>query len=165
MLKFASLFSGCGGFDLGFIQQGFKPEAAYDCDPEAIESFKANIVGDIYNADLTGGVPNERSLYGIDTLIAGPPCQGFSTAGRRLIDDERNHLLTLTGHLARRIYPKVLVVENVAGALSGAHARYWNELDEIMRLTGYRTKTVRCQAVDHGMGQLRKRILFVIVTT
>lgn len=159
-LKFASLFSGCGGFDLGFIQNGFYPQGAYDSDPEAVENFKANISGDIYNVDLTSGVPNERSLYGIDALIAGPPCQGFSTAGKRLIDDERNHLLTLTGHLARRIYPKILVVENVAGALSGAHARYWNELDETMRLAGYRTKTIRCQAVDLGMAQLRKRILF-----
>lgn len=159
-LKFASLFSGCGGFDLGFIQQGFKSHGAYDSDPEAIENFKANIKGEIYNVDLTCGVPNERSLYGIDTLIAGPPCQGFSTAGKRLIDDERNHLLTLTGHLARRINPKVLVVENVTGALSGAHARYWNELDETMRLAGYRTKTIRCQTTDLGMAQLRKRILF-----
>ena len=159
-LKFASLFSGCGGFDLGFIQQGFQPQGAYDCDPEAVENFKANIIGDIYTVNLTSGVPNERSIYGIDALIAGPPCQGFSTVGKRLIDDNRNHLLTLTGHLAKRIYPKVLVVENVAGALSGAHARYWNELDEIMRLAGYRTKTVRCQAADLGMAQLRKRILF-----
>lgn len=159
-LKFASLFSGCGGFDLGFIQNGFRPQGAYDCDPEAVENFKANISGDIHKVDLTEGMPNERSLFGIDALIAGPPCQGFSTAGKRLIDDERNHLLTLTGHLARRISPKILVVENVAGALSGAHACYWNELDETMRLAGYRTKTVRYQAADLGMAQLRKRILF-----
>lgn len=159
-LKFASLFSGCGGFDLGFIQQGFKPQGAFDNDPEAVENYKANISGDIFNADLTTGVPNEKALYGIDALIAGPPCQGFSTAGKRLIDDERNHLLTLTGHLARRISPKVLVVENVSGALSGAHAQYWNELDEIMRLAGYRTNTVRCQTSDLGMAQIRKRILF-----
>lgn len=158
-MKFASLFSGCGGFDLGFIQQGFQSHGAYDCDPEAVDNFKANIVGKIHNVDLVGGVPSEHSLYGIDVLIAGPPCQGFSTAGKRLINDERNHLLTLTGHLARRIYPKVLVVENVAGALSGAHARYWNELDETMRTAGYRTKTVRCQTAELGMAQLRKRIL------
>jgi DNA (cytosine-5)-methyltransferase 1 len=160
MLKFASLFSGCGGFDLGFIRQGFEPRGAYDLDPEAIENFKANIVGEIYNTDLTNGVPHERSLHGIDALIAGPPCQGFSTAGKRKIDDERNHLLTLTGHLAQRIRPKVLVVENVSGALSGSHARYWNELDETMRLAGYHTTTIRCQAADLGMAQLRRRVLF-----
>ena len=159
-LKFASLFSGCGGFDLGFIQQGFQPDGAYDCDPEAVENFKANVKSNIYNTDLTDGVPNERSLIGIDAIIAGPPCQGFSTAGKRLLDDERNHLLTLTSHLALRIHPKVLVVENVAGALSGAHARYWNDMDERMRLAGYRTTTIRCQVADLGLAQLRKRILF-----
>lgn len=160
-LKFASLFSGCGGFDLGFLSQGFQSQSGYDCDPDAIENFKANIVGShICKVDLTGGIPNEGSLYGIDALIAGPPCQGFSTAGKRLVDDKRNHLLTLTGRLALRIHPKVLVVENVAGALLGPHARYWNELDEMMRLAGYRTQTVRCQTADLGMAQLRKRILF-----
>jgi DNA (cytosine-5)-methyltransferase 1 len=159
-LQFASLFSGCGGFDLGFIGEGFMSRAAYDCDPEAVESFKANIPGPVYGADLTLGVPHEDEIHGIDALIAGPPCQGFSTAGRRQIDDERNHLLTLTGRLALRISPKVLVVENVAGALSGAHARYWHELDATMRQAGYRTTTIRCQAADVGMAQLRRRILF-----
>ncbi len=159
-LTFASLFSGCGGFDLGFIQQKFRSQGAYDCDPEAIANFRSNIIGDIHNVDLTGGVPNEHSLYGIDALIAGPPCQGFSTAGRRMLDDNRNYLLTLTGHLARRIHPKVLVVENVAGALSGAHAQYMNELNDTMRLAGYHTCTISCQAAELGMAQLRKRVLF-----
>jgi DNA (cytosine-5)-methyltransferase 1 len=159
-LKFASLFSGCGGFDLGFINQGFQPLGAYDCDQEAVENYKANIKGDICKVDLTNGVPNERHLSGIDALIAGPPCQGFSTAGKRRIDDERNHLLTLTGHLAKRIHPKVLVVENVTGALSGDHARYWNELNETMQSVGYRTTTLRCQTADIGMAQSRKRVLF-----
>ena len=159
-LKFASLYSGCGGFDLGFMDEGFIPLGAYDCDPEAVENYKVNVSGDIYNVDLNDGVPNGNVLSGVDALIAGPPCQGFSTAGRRRIDDERNHLLTLTGHLAKEIYPKVLVVENVAGALSGAHARYWNELDDTMRSAGYRTTTLRCQAADIGMAQLRKRVLF-----
>lgn len=159
-LKFASLFSGCGGFDLGFINQGFRPIGAYDCDQDAVDNFKENINSEIFNVDLTNGIPNERSLSRIDALIAGPPCQGFSTAGKRRIDDERNHLLTLTGHLAKRINPKVLVVENVAGALSGEHARYWNELDETMKSAGYRTTTLRCQAADIGMAQLRKRVLF-----
>jgi DNA (cytosine-5)-methyltransferase 1 len=160
ILKFASLFSGCGGFDIGFVARGFHPQGAYDCDSDAVENFKANIDGPIYNADLTNGVPSEHRLLGIDALIAGPPCQGFSTAGKRVLDDKRNRLLTLTGHLARRIHPKVLVVENVAGTLSGAHARYLHELHAMMRLAGYRTHTIGCQAADLGMAQLRRRILF-----
>lgn len=158
--KFASLFSGCGGFDLGFVTCGFKPDGAYDCDSEAVENFKANINGPIYKTDLNCGVPSEYSLLGVDVLISGPPCQGFSTAGKRLIDDRRNHLLTLTGHLARRINPKVLVVENVAGSLCGGHARYWHELNSTMRLSGYHTNTICCEAADIGMAQLRKRVFF-----
>ena len=125
-MKFASFFSGCGGFDIGFVHRGFDPRGAYDCDPEAVQNFHSNIDSPIYHTDLTNGVPGEQRIRGIDALIAGPPCQGFSTAGKRMIDDKRNQLLTLTGHLARRIQPKVLVVENVAGALSGAHVRYFS---------------------------------------
>lgn len=158
-LKFASLFSGCGGFDLGFAARGFRSLGAYDSDEEAVENFAANIGGSVNHVDLTGGVPSEHDLIGIDALIAGPPCQGFSTAGKRLVNDERNYLLTLTGQLARRIFPKVLIVENVSGALAGEHLRYWKALDATMRLAGYRTHTIRCQAADLGMAQLRRRVL------
>lgn len=159
-MTFASLFSGCGGFDLGFAARGFHSKSAFDCDSEAVENFGANVDGPINHVDLTNGIPDEHSLFGIDALIAGPPCQGFSTVGKRLVNDERNHLLTLTGTLARRISPKVLVVENVSGALSGEHARYLKSLDATMRLAGYRTHTMRCQATDLGMAQLRRRMLF-----
>ena len=119
-----------------------------------------NVDGHVNRVDLTQGIPDEHSLFGVDALIAGPPCQGFSTAGKRLVNDQRNHLLTLTGTLARRVSPKVLVLENVSGALSGEHARYLKSLEGTMRLAGYRTHTMRCQAADLGMGQLRRRVLF-----
>lgn len=157
---FASLYSGCGGFDLGFSQRGFRPVGAYDLDAEALQNFSTNLSGPTYQADLTSELPNRRSITGLDALIAGPPCQGFSTAGKRQVDDKRNHLLTLTGTIAQTLSPKVLVVENVSGALSGEHARYMKALDESMRLAGYQTHTVRIMAADLGMAQLRKRVLF-----
>ena len=159
-MTFASLFSGCGGFDLGYASRGFRSLGAFDLDPEAVENFAANVDAPIRQADLTQGIPDEQSLFGVDALIAGPPCQGFSTAGKRRVNDKRNHLLTLTGALALRVSPKVLVVENVSGALSGEHARYLQSLDMTMRLAGYRTHTMRCQAADLGMAQLRRRVLF-----
>lgn len=158
-MTFASLFSGCGGFDLGFISRGFRSKGAFDLDPEAAENFASNISGCINEVDLTEGIPNERRLIGVDAIIAGPPCQGFSTAGKRVVNDQRNHLLTLTGTLARRVSPKVLVVENVSGALSGEHAGYLKSLDSAMRIAGYRTHTIRFQAADLGMAQLRRRVL------
>lgn len=159
-LKFASLFSGCGGFDLGFISQGFRSCGAFDCDSDALNNYSRNIDGPVKVVDLNDGIPDADSLKGIDALIAGPPCQGFSTAGKRILHDKRNHLLTLTGHLALQIKPKVLVVENVSGALFGEHAHYWMELDETMRFGGYQTHTVRWQAADFGMAQKRTRMFF-----
>lgn len=159
-MTFASLFSGCGGFDLGFCLRGFCPKGAFDCDPEAVENFSMNIDGPVNRVDLTQGLPCEQALIGVDALIAGPPCQGFSTAGKRLVNDKRNHLMTLTGTLAKRVLPKVLIVENVFGALSGEHSRYLKSLDHTMRLAGYRTHTMHCQAANLGMAQLRRRVLF-----
>jgi DNA (cytosine-5)-methyltransferase 1 len=159
-MNFASLFSGCGGFDLGFLARGFHSLGGYDSDSEAVENFEANMGSRAKRVDLTGGIPDEHSLFGIDALIAGPPCQGFSTAGKRLVNDKRNHLLKLTGTLALRISPKVLIVENVTGSLAGEHSRYWRALNAMMRLGGYRTHTIRCQAADLGMAQLRRRIFF-----
>lgn len=159
-MNFASLFSGCGGFDIGFKSQGFHSLGAYDSDPEACDNFRANVDNQIAIVDLRSGIPNEHELHGLDVLIAGPPCQGFSTAGRRNVDDERNHLVTLTSDLAIRLRPKVLVVENVPGVLAGDHSRYWNKMNATMRAAGYRTHTIRCQASDLGMAQIRKRILF-----
>ena len=159
-MNFASLFSGCGGFDLGFIAEGFNPIGAYDSDLQACNNFKSNVSELISNVDLKNGVPNEQEIYGVDILIAGPPCQGFSTAGKRILNDERNYLLTLTSELAVRISPKILVVENVPGVLAGEHAKYWTEMNNRMRLAGYRTNTIRYQTSDLGMAQLRKRVLF-----
>src|SRR5258708_37486674 len=98
-MTFASLFSGCGGFDLGFAARGFHAKGAFDCDPEAVENFAANVAGPVNRVDLTQGIPNEHSLFGVDALIAGPPCQGFSTAGKRLVNDQRNNLPTVSGTL------------------------------------------------------------------
>ena len=159
-LSFASLFSGCGGFDLGYLARGFRAKGAFDIDQDAVANYAANLGGPITLTDLTTGVPNEHRIKQVDALIAGPPCQGFSTAGKREINDHRNHLLTLTGKIALRLSPKVLVVENVAGALSGEHAKYMNSLEKAMRAAGYRTHTLQCQVADLGAAQLRKRVLF-----
>ncbi|PIX55416.1 MAG: hypothetical protein COZ50_02860 [Zetaproteobacteria bacterium CG_4_10_14_3_um_filter_54_28] len=94
-MNFASLFSGCGGFDVGYESKGFQSRGAYDLDPDACDNFRANVGANIFNVDLSEGVPREHEIYGVDALIAGPPCQGFSTAGKRRVDDERNHLVTL----------------------------------------------------------------------
>lgn len=155
--QFVSLFSGCGGFDLGLIDAGFVPLYAYDHCAEAISHYRRNVCSKAVQADLTKLMPQfDRTP---DIVIAGPPCQGFSTAGKRDLADERNHLLPLAGRLAAHINPKVIVIENVAAAASGAHLKYWKEMEEHLRSKDYRTHTLKANAADIGLAQSRRRLL------
>lgn len=156
--EFISLFSGCGGFDAGFKAAGFIPSRGLDNDSSAVENYRRN-VGRCELVDLS----NDHSFFSrlrksIGLIIAGPPCQGFSTAGLRDPDDKRNDLLPLTGELCARLRPAVVVVENVAAALSGEHSRHWFALEGRLRSAGYRTHTSRCNAMELGMAQRRRRI-------
>jgi DNA (cytosine-5)-methyltransferase 1 len=156
-IKFVSLFSGCGGFDLGLIANGFVPLHAYDNWPDAVRHYRQNVCPIAEVADLTQTTPQLSEFP--EVVIAGPPCQGFSTAGKRDVTDERNHLLPLAGRLAAGTRAKVIVIENVAAAASGLHRKYWEELDGYLRSKKYRTCTFRANATDVGLPQTRRRLL------
>jgi DNA (cytosine-5)-methyltransferase 1 len=159
-VTFASLFSGCGGFDLGFQQSGFRCIAAFDIDPLAIRHHTHNLHAPAVVCDLSLRVPL-ASPDSPDVLLAGPPCQGFSLAGKRDHNDPRNKLLIVAAHAARQIRPLVFLVENVAGVRSGSHKRYWQSLHDIMRLAGYQTRDFFLVGSSWGVPQMRKRSLFL----
>jgi len=159
-LTFASLFSGCGGFDLGFLQSGFRCAAAFDIDPLAVQHHTQNLNTPAVACDLSREMPLTRRTAP-DVLLAGPPCQGFSLAGKRDHNDPRNKLLILAAHAARKLQPPILLVENVAGVRAGSHGRYWEALHEIMRTAGYQTRDFLLIGSDWGVPQMRKRCLFV----
>lgn len=158
---FASLFCGCGGFDLGFSQAGYRCTAAFDINPVAIDVYRANLgpVGEV--RDLSKSCAGLSGLEKIDVLLAGPPCQGFSTMGKRELNDPRNHLLLVAGKIAAKVRPKVLIVENVIGVFSGRHKKYWDTLVEMLRATGYHTAELRCDASEHGVPQIRRRAILL----
>jgi DNA (cytosine-5)-methyltransferase 1 len=88
---FISLFSGCGGFDLGFIEKGFECLGAYDNDKGVIDVYKKNIGDHVYCHDLSSeDLPNRIGT--VDVVVSGSPCQGFSTVGLRDYKDPRNSL-------------------------------------------------------------------------
>lgn len=155
--QFISLFSGCGGFDLGLIEAGFLPVQAYDLCADAIRHYQLNVCPRADQVDLTQFVPQHSQAS--DIVIAGPPCQGFSTAGKRDLADKRNHLLPLAGRLAASLNPKVIVIENVAAAGSGAHRHYWEETESHLRSRHYRTHTLKANATEVGLPQTRSRLL------
>lgn len=122
------LFSGCGGFSLGFILAGWRVIASVEWDYWAHVTYAANIPKaqkapvHCYHMDI-------RKLYGrqilwnagiekVDCIIGGPPCQSFSQIGKRKIGDERDSLLWEFGRLVKEIQPKTFIMENVPGLKS-----------------------------------------------
>jgi DNA (cytosine-5)-methyltransferase 1 len=160
-LTFASLFSGCGGFDLGFQQEGFVCVGAFDNDHVAVTNYIRNLNSGATLCDLKSGCIDAPAVQSVDLLIAGAPCQGFSTAGKRRLDDPRNALLLAAGRIALKIKPRVFVAENVSGILAQPHKQYWKQLDTMLSAAGYTTKTLKLRAHTLGMGQVRTRILLV----
>ncbi len=154
---FLSLFAGCGGFDLGFQMAGYRCIGAYDKDEEALDVYRKNLKFKATLCDLS--FASFSKVHGCDVVIAGPPCQGFSTLGKRILEDPRNQLLVTTAELAIKIEPKVVLIENVAGAIAGRHANFWRKAESLLRKAGYKTEEVCCYADLMGLPQFRKRIL------
>jgi len=163
--KFASIFSGCGGFDLGFVRAGFTCEMALDIDPSAIDVHRKNLKSPAFVCDLSNGHVPLETLSDLDVLLAGSPCQGFSTAGRRKFDDPRNQLLLTAGNIATLVRPKVFIAENVAGVTAMPHSYYWDSLILMLREAGYRTASLICRATQMGVPQIRKRALIIAWNT
>lgn len=153
----ASLFAGCGGFDLGFEAEGFRPVAAFDIDPVAVDTFNANIVNVATVCDLADTTPQISA----DVLLAGSPCQGFSTAGKRALEDPRNNLLVRAGEIALTIRPKIFVLENVPAAISGRHGSRWEQVEAMLRAGGYMVERVLAEGQASGVPQLRKRLFLM----
>src|SRR5665648_1225739 len=115
-----SLFSGGGGLDLGFIAEGYKVIWAIDNNGNAVETYKANIGNHIMCADINA--VDVSTIPHADVVIGGPPCQSFSLAGKRDVEDERGQLVWKYIHIIKRVQPKAFVFENVTGLLSAKNS-------------------------------------------
>jgi DNA (cytosine-5)-methyltransferase 1 len=156
---YLSLFSGCGGLDQGFEQAGFRGILSVDIDPTALAVLKHNLKLNVQQLDLASVDPILTEP--IDVLLAGSPCQGFSTAGLRKVDDPRNSLLFVAPRIAKALRPKVIVAENVLGVIAGSHAALWDALHQQLRALGYRTGDLRVDSSDLGVAQKRQRIFLI----
>lgn len=158
---FVSLFSGCGGFDLGLVQAGLRPVAAFDNDSAALSTHRASIGCAAHLTDLAEQGDSLAEYVGVDVVIAGPPCQGFSTAGKRRTNDARNHFVPLAATIAASLRPEFFVLENVPAARSGSHQRYWRKAERILANAGYRLHEVTCRADNMGVAQRRQRVFLI----
>lgn len=160
------LFCGCGGFSLGFETAGFNVLLGIDIWKDALKTFQHNHTkSKTLLADLSILQPTETVglLDGnrIDVVIGGPPCQGFSIAGKRIIDDARNLLYRNFVHFVEFYRPKAFVMENVPNILSiGGGLIRDSILNDFTRL-GYTTEFKVLTASDYGVPQNRRRAFFV----
>lgn len=168
MVKFISLFAGCGGSSLGYKMAGFDELLAIEWDNNSIETLKLNFKGlDILQADinkLSGqDILNRINMKKgeLDLLDASPPCQGFSMAGKRKITDSRNDLFKKTVELINEIQPKVFVIENVKGMLIGNMKGYTKEIMRELDKSNYNYKIKLMNAKYYNVPQSRERTIFI----
>lgn len=163
------LFCGCGGLSRGFIEAGFNVALGVDFDDAALKTFAANhgnataMKLDLFNHDNIDVIANffSDNNISVDVLVGGPPCQGFSLAGPRKIDDSRNKLYQAMVKTAATLKPKVIVLENVPGIIQLHGGLVGEKIIQDFSDLGYKMAYKILYAPDYGVPQIRKRIFFV----
>ncbi|WP_064687188.1 DNA cytosine methyltransferase [Enterococcus faecalis] len=160
--RLLSLFSGCGGLDLGFQQAGYNIVYSNDFDKDAQRVYRANL-GEIDDRDILT-IENDE-FPECDILSAGFPCQPFSTAGSRLgISDERGNLYLECLRVINAKKPKVVIFENVRGILSIKNkdgSKLVDTIRESLEELGYNVQIKLLNASDYGVPQNRYRVFIV----
>lgn len=163
--KIISLFSGCGGLDLGFHQEGYETVWANDFDHWACETFKKNIGDVIVEGDIEQIDPyDNNSIPDCDIVLGGFPCQDFSMIWKRPgLDGERGNLYKSFLRVVDAKKPKVFVAENVKGLLTANNKKAIKQIvsDFESIAPGYKVKVKLYNFADYGVPQLRERILIV----
>lgn len=163
-----STFAGCGGSSLGYSMAGFKELLAVELDNNAVETFKLNFHEiPVYHGDIcklsieqvfeTTGLKEGQ----LDILDGSPPCQGFSIAGKRQIDDDRNQLFRQYVRLLKGLKPKVFVMENVSGMVKGVMKFLFVEILNELKSCGYKVSVRLLNAMYFNVPQSRERMIFI----
>ena len=163
-----STFAGAGGSSLGYKLAGFRELLAVEWDDNAVETFRLNFPGvPVYHGDIAKLAGAEcMQLAGIgtgelDVLDGSPPCQGFSTAGKRKFDDPRNSLFREYARLLRELQPRAFVMENVTGMVKGCMKQAYLTIIAELRACGYRARGEILNAMYYNVPQSRERVIIV----
>lgn len=158
-------FSGCGGFSLGAHQAGFDVAAAFDIDPILTSSYSRNFPKTkLHRLDLSRASGEQiQALTGtrIDGIIGGPPCQGFSSIGRRSPGDLRRDLLFHYFRLVSEIRPSFFVMENVRGLTEGRNRALLTDCLALVTPDYHVTEPLVLDAADFGAATTRRRVFVV----
>ena len=164
-----SLFAGCGGSSLGYEMAGYRELLAIDFDKHACEIFRLNFKCPCWERDITKVTGKEildkiKMKPGeLDVLDGSPPCQGFSTSGKRRVNDPRNDLFRHFLRIASEVRPKAIVMENVSGLVKGKMRGIFKEMLREFDRVGYRVRVKMLNSMHYGVPQSRQRLFFVAV--
>lgn len=164
-----STFAGAGGSSLGYSMAGYRELLAVEWDDNAVETFRLNFPGiPVHHGDIAelsideclamAGLTGPRQL---DVLDGSPPCQGFSTAGKRILDDPRNQLFREYVRLLRGLQPKVFVMENVSGIVKGKMKLVFADIMRELKASGYVVSARLLNAMYFNVPQSRERMIFI----
>lgn len=164
------LFAGCGGLALGFKWAGWSSLVGSDIDAHAMSTFAENITsrvieGDIRDQkirDMITNVARSRDQTRPLVLVGGPPCQGFSTAGKaRSRDDERNHLFRDYCQLVEALNPDAFLFENVPGLLNMEKGAVFREVIGALGQVASEVRWWQVASEEYGIPQRRKRVIII----
>lgn len=167
--KVLDLFCGAGGLSWGLDKNPFfTTTVALDFDAQAANTFKKNmpyaevVVGDITSTEVKSHVIDLAQKTGVNMIVGGPPCQGYSMKGKKLgLQDPRNFLFREYLDLVEKLQPDVFVIENVKGILLAANGWFKNQIVEIIESLGYTVRFDILNAADFGVPQARERAIFI----
>lgn len=151
------LFCGAGGLSLGFQRAGFRVVCAVDSWAPAVETYRTNLGDHVLQRRISAEIDIPEAAV----IVGGPPCQGFSSAGRRTDDDERNSLVDVFARIVARVRPAAFVFENVEGFLTGARGRFVIDLLRPVIDAGYHVHLRKINAANYGVAQHRKRVIAI----
>ncbi|KJE34972.1 DNA methyltransferase [Thalassospira sp. HJ] len=161
-MRAISLFSGAGGMDVGFEQAGFRVAWANDFDKDACATFQANFDTPIVQGDINRHIPTLDQFSDIDVLFGGPPCQGFSVAGKMDPNDERSQLVWSFMKAVEVVQPRAFVMENVKSlATLAKFSAIREKLFWLSQKLGYSYDLVVLNSRNFGVPQSRERMFFV----
>lgn len=168
------LFSGAGGLHLGFENAGFQIRLCIDNNSIVEKTHRRNFPNiPFINADINQISSDEIKKYlitpSLDIIIGGPPCQGFSTIGKRSSSnpetryskDPRNELVLTYARIIKDLQPKFIVMENVKGILTLDNGQYLKNVLNILCQAGYQVEYKLINMADYGVPEIRERVIIL----
>lgn len=165
--RVVDLFAGCGGLSAGFLAASgadrvFEPVAAVEMDPDAAATYAANIGGHVFCGDIAAWLKSSELPVNVDVLLGGPPCQGFSSLGKREVRDARNAMWRRYVEAVVLLQPSYFVLENVREFLkSGQFKSLGQECRPSGKLPDYAIESYVLDSSLYGSPQRRKRAIVI----